>query len=204
VNARWNACFRALDASPPRGVFEELLARYREPQRAYHTLEHLDECFAALDLYRGECERPAEVELGLWFHDAIYDPRRSDNEALSADWAERALREAGVARAACARVRELVLATKHDAAPAGADARLLVDIDLGILGAAPARFDAYERQVRIEYAFVPDDAFRSGRARILRAFEARTAIYATPRVHAEREAQARQNLARSLAALGAS
>jgi len=153
VNARFAACFRALGVAPPRGVVEDLLGRYREPHRAYHTLEHLEECFAAIDLLRNECERPAEVELGLWFHDAIYDPQRGDNEALSAEWAERALHEAGAPRDACARVSELVLATKHDAAPEGADARLLVDIDLGILGSEPARFDAYERQVRAEYGF---------------------------------------------------
>ena len=199
--ARWEACWRALGAVPPRVLLEELLARYREPHRAYHTLQHLEECFAALDLLGNACERPAEVALGLWFHDAIYDTKRTDNEALSADWAERSAREAGLTHDLAARVRELVLVTKHDGVPSGADASLLVDIDLGILGAAPARFDEYETQVRFEYSWVPEDGFRSGRIRVLRSFLERPNIYATPRVRAEREARARENLTRSIAQL---
>ena len=201
LHARWHAGWEALGAAPPHALLDALLARYREPQRAYHTLEHLGECFAALDALRVECERPAEVELALWFHDAIYDTRRSDNEALSAEWAQRALTDGGAPREVCARVSELVLATRHDAAPDGLDAQLLVDVDLGILGADAVRFDSYERQVRIEYGWVADDAFRAGRTRVLRSFLERPAIYATPRVHAEREARARENLARSLAKL---
>jgi predicted metal-dependent HD superfamily phosphohydrolase len=95
-----------------------------------------------------------------------------------------------------------VLVTKHDGVPSGADASLLVDIDLGILGAAPARFDEYETQVRFEYSWVPEDGFRSGRIRVLRSFLERPNIYATPRVRAEREARARENLTRSIAQLG--
>ena len=141
--ARWEACWRALGAAAPRGALEELLARHSEPHRAFHTLAHLEECFAALDLFGNACQRPAEVALGLWFHDAIYDTKRSDNETLSAEWAERSTRDAGLAHDLAARVRELVLVTKHDGVPSGRDASLLVDIDLGILGAAPARFDEY-------------------------------------------------------------
>jgi predicted metal-dependent HD superfamily phosphohydrolase len=200
-SARWSACWRSLGAPPPRGVLSDLLARYREPHRAYHTVQHLEECFAALDRFGADCERAAEVELGLWFHDAIYDPKRSDNEPLSAEWAERSARDAGLVRGVAERVRDLVLATRHDGEPQGLEARLLVDVDLCILGAEPERFAEYERQVRVEYAFVPEAGFRSGRSRVLRSFLDRAAIFGTPRVHAERERAARENLTRSLAEL---
>ncbi len=72
----------------------------------------------------------------------------ADNEAASADWAARALRAAGADDALVGRVHALVMATRHDQAPATPDEQLLVDIDLSILGAAPARFVEYERQIR--------------------------------------------------------
>jgi predicted metal-dependent HD superfamily phosphohydrolase len=199
---RWHAPWRGLGIAAPEGLLEELLGRYSEPHRAYHTLQHLDECFAALEPARHLAERLAEAELALWFHDAIYDPRAGDNEERSARWAEQALLAAGVASEISERVGALVLATRHDAVPEGRDARLLVDVDLAILGASEPRFAEYERQVRDEYAWVPDDAFRRGRARILRSFLERPSLYGTEWFSERLEARARENLRRSLLALG--
>ena len=93
------------------------------------------------------------------------------------------------------------MATRHSAAPDAGDASLLVDIDLAVLGASAARFDAYERQIRAEYAQVPEPAFRQRRRALLAAFLARDRLYATAPLRAELEASARTNLARSIAAL---
>ena len=102
---------------------------YREPQRRYHTLQHLAEGLAHLDPMRRLATAPAEVELALWFHDAVYDVRGDDNEARSAAWAADELRAAGAAAGAAERVHALVMATRHAALPATADEALLVDID---------------------------------------------------------------------------
>jgi predicted metal-dependent HD superfamily phosphohydrolase len=186
------------------GVLNQLVAAYSEPHRHYHTLQHLRECLAHFDASASLARRPAEVELALWFHDAVYDARRDDNEERSADWAQRSLAEAGCDAAIGQRVAALVLATKGHTAEAGdADTMLLLDIDLAILGSSPARFDAYERQVRAEYAHVPDDAFRAGRARLLAAFLQRPRLYATEAYHAALEQRSRDNIGRSLAALQA-
>jgi predicted metal-dependent HD superfamily phosphohydrolase len=145
--------------------------------------------------------RPAEVELALWFHDAEYDPQRRDNEERSAEWARASVLAAGCAPEVAQRVADLVLATRtHTVAGDDADAALLLDIDLAILAAAPGRFADYERQIRLEYAHVPDDAFRTGRAKVLRGFLQRERIYRTEPFHAALEARARANLAASLAA----
>jgi predicted metal-dependent HD superfamily phosphohydrolase len=144
----------ALGASGGESLQTALLARYAEPHRAYHSRRHLDECLALFREFAHLAERPAEIEIALWFHDAIYDVHRHDNEALSADWARTAMLEAGAPADAAERVAALVLATRHSVAPATPDERLLVDIDLAILGAAPARFAEYEAQIRIEYAHV--------------------------------------------------
>jgi len=163
-----------------------------------HTLQHLQECFAGLESARHLAERPAEVELALWFHDAIYDTRARDNEEASARWAEAALVAAGASHLAASRVRELVLFTKHDAVPVGADASVLVDIDLSILGAAESRFAEYEQQVRQEYVWVPELAYRQGRAQVLSSFLGRSCIYSTALFRERLEVRARSNLERSL------
>ncbi len=186
-------------------TFAALAARFAEPHRHYHTAQHIAECLAHFDVACSRpplCEHPEEVELALWFHDAIYEPRAKDNEAQSAQWALRVMHECGLARDAQARVQGLIMATCHDALPDTPDAQVLVDIDLSILGADAARFDEYENQVRAEYGWVPDFLFRRTRKKILASFLARTPIYATPHFRNQCEKKARENLARSLSALG--
>lgn len=180
----------------------QLLAAWSEPQRHYHTLQHLGECLAHFDAAQALAPHPGEVCLALWFHDAVYAPTRHDNEQRSADWARESVLQAGGATAAADRVHALVMATRHDAAPSDADAQLLVDIDLAILGAPRERFDEYEQQVGLEYAHVPAADRRVGRSRVLRGFLERPAIYSTPFFRARLEAAARENLAYSLAKLG--
>lgn len=191
LRERWGRTWRAADLAPPLGLFERLQAGYREPHRHYHTDRHLEECFEAGDLL---CATP-DVELALWFHDAIYDTARHDNEARSAAWARKSISDPERG----ARVHDLILATRHDALPASQEERIVVDVDLSILGAMPARFDEYERQIRREYRWVPAPLYRRKRAAILRGFLDREAIYTTPLMHRRLESQARENLARSLA-----
>ena len=186
------------------GLFNQLVAAYSGKHRHYHTLQHLRECLANLDAAASLALRPAEVELALWFHDAVYDPQRGDNEEESAAWARRAVIAAGCGEDTAERVPALVLATKHhDTSSADGDTKLLVDVDLAILGASPARFAEYERQVRAEYAHVPDEAFRAGRVRVLEGFLSRERVYATDAFHAALEQRARDNIANSLTALKA-
>lgn len=194
---------------PPRteleALREDLFARHAEPARAYHTLEHLNEAFGLLDRHLdpslfSDVDR-FEIETALWFHDAIYDPRAKDNEEQSAELAVGALGSLGIDVGHRDRVSALILETRHDAVPSAPSPRLLVDVDLGILGASPERFDHYERQIREEYAWVSAADYRLGRTAILQAFLERDRIYATAAIRAEREAAARTNLTRSLNAL---
>src|SRR5262249_53292937 len=120
-----------------------------------------------------------EVEFALWFHDAVYDPKRADNEERSAAWAAQALMDAGVSAETTAHVSQLIVATKHASVPDDPDARLLVDVDLSILGRAPEVFDAYDRAIRVEYQWVPEQQYREARARILAGFLGRGVIFQT-------------------------
>ena len=199
----WAETWMALGRPTPADLFAELRVRYAEPHRRYHTLEHIRECLQRAAETRALQTQPAEIDLAIWFHDAIYEPRRADNEERSADWAASALRSAGVAPASIERVCDWILLTKHDSAPADSDARIFVDTDLSILGAPPARFAAYESAIREEYAWVPEDTFRSRRAELLRGFLARDAIFTTGWFRERFEAQARENLKQSLQQLAA-
>jgi predicted metal-dependent HD superfamily phosphohydrolase len=188
----------ALSDTAPDALFAELERRYREPQRHYHTLQHLEECFAALDEARPDMDDAVAVELALWFHDAVYDVHRHDNEERSAALATARLTQAGVPPTRIAAVADLILATRHHAPAAGSAAAALVDVDLAILGAAPVRFAEYERQIRAEYAQVPDDVFVPARRRILEHFLQRPVLFATPALRTRHERQARINLAAAL------
>lgn len=196
---RWSEFWRQIEITPPEAG-AELLAAYSQPHRHYHTVQHLGECLLLLDERvvprhgAGICRL---VELGLWFHDAIYEIPGPDNEQLSADWAGRVLADAGMLIADVDRVREAILATRHDAPAPSIVAELVVDIDLAVLGAERPRFDEYEEQVRRENAVYAAGAYRQGRAVILRQFLDRPQIYQTP-TFANMEAPARANLRRSL------
>ncbi len=195
----WNRLWRALGSGPvdPQ-LLPELVRRYSEPQRKYHTLQHLDACLRHFASVKEQAQHPHEVELALWFHDAIYEVGQPGNETKSADWASAALQAVGGGAEAARRVHALVMVTCHDTAPRTRDQEVLLDVDLSILGASPLVFDAYEDQIRAEYAAVEDDAFRSRRCRILQQFLDRLRIYHTEQFHRQFEIQARDNLARSI------
>ena len=181
----------------------ELRAAYSEEHRSYHTLEHLGECLQLLEEYRpfmepGDCPL---LELALWFHDGVYDTMSSRNEEKSADWALHWMSRWGRPGQERTRVRGLILATRHRAAPANSAESWMVDIDLGILGAESSRFQNYERQVREEYHSVPWVLYRTKRAEILQGFLDRAFIYNTPQLREHLETRARENLAWSLAQL---
>ena len=198
----WQRCAGALAPQAiASSVFDELVARYSEPHRKYHTLQHLAECLAHFEAVRHLAEQPGEVEIALWFHDGIYDTQRHDNERQSADWARAVLEGHGAPPASVQRVDDLIMATCHSALPVSPDAKLLVDVDLSILGALPPRFAEYEEQIRQEYAFVPGEIFRRKRGEILRAFLGRPFIYSTPHFQAALEARARDNLRLAISTL---
>jgi len=184
----------------------ELVALYRQPGRHYHGLAHIEALLAMTREYRDRLSDPEAVEAAIWFHDAIYDSRRSDNEARSAALATEKL-SSHAAPERLARIVAMIEATATHALPdlgdeaATRDAAFFLDMDLSILGAPPAAFDSYESAVRREYAWVDEKAWRSGRAAVLKKFLAHPRIFHTEAFRQDFEDQARKNMARSIAAL---
>lgn len=188
---RWNALLASLGLDPNAhfSVLDDLLTRHSEPQRYYHNLAHLEHLFALL---------PAQphLEFAVWFHDAIYDPTRTDNEALSALLAEQSLQGLGVAPALIQSVVAIILATQNHRSN-DPDTALFLDADLFILGADPKTYTAYTQAIRREYAWVPEALFCERRARVIQKFLSRKRIYQTPGF-APLEQPARENLQREL------
>lgn len=183
-------------------VFADLVRRHAEAHRRYHTFEHVAACLAWLDEVAATADRPHEVALALFFHDAVYEPLSGDNEVKSAELARVQLGRLAVQPACVDRIASYVMATRDHTAEC-ADARLTVDLDLTILGAPPSVYDDFEQRIRDEFAQVPIEAFVPGRCAVLEGFLARDAIYATPFLHDRLERAARANLARRIDALRA-
>jgi len=184
-----------------RKDYNDVVARYTEPHRAYHTLEHIEYCLGEFEQVRHLVTDPDAIELAIWYHDAIYDTKSKDKEERSASLARGVVRNALLPDSFGKSVANLIMATKHSQSFTDPDVQILVDIDLSILGQSEEKFDEYERQVRKEYEWVPKDAFVAGRSAILKSILDRPTIYSTQFFRNKYEAQARRNIARSLAQL---
>ena len=196
---RWSQLWHtATNAVPPTDAFARLVAMYSEPHRCYHNLAHIEDCLGEFDRAKQLATDPTAVELAIWFHDAVYDPRAADNEERSAELAKDWLSDLHASDALTDSVGRLVLATKSHDASLHADAPLLADVDLSILGKPPEQFWQYERQIREEYAWVEKSVFAAKRAEILRRFLARERIYQTDIFFHRMEAQAQANLRASV------
>jgi predicted metal-dependent HD superfamily phosphohydrolase len=185
----------AFNKRPQDALADALLQSYQEPQRHYHTLEHIDECLRLHAMLLPYCQAPDEVALAIWYHDVVYDPKAKDNEAKSA---ERARAELAALRGndpSIERISQMIIATQHHKA-ATPDEQILMDIDLSILAAQPARFAAYCQQIRAEYAHVPYWQYVVGRWKVLRHFSSVSPIFKTAAL-AHQNPIAQDNLARA-------
>jgi predicted metal-dependent HD superfamily phosphohydrolase len=202
---RWNNLINHLTGNPPPSdSFRQLVEAYSEPHRCYHNITHIEHCLEEFDAVMSLCKLPDEVEFAIWLHDVVYDPHASDNEEMSALSAREILSESSCPETKTDNIRELILATRHIHPPATMDAQLIVDIDLSILGQIPIIFNKYEENIRAEYSWVSEEAYRFGRSRILRGFLDKPSIYSTDRFEKMFGNQARENITRVLTALALS
>lgn len=210
--ARWSALFPDVGADADAAVQScgrSLLASYREADRRYHSVAHLRDVLDRIDalvadgVLGGDPASVRLVQLAAWFHDAVYDPTSPGNEAASATLAVTELHALGVDEASVAEVARLVTLTAgHHVGEGDERGALLVDADLAILSAPPTHYDRYVAEVRAEYAHVPDDGWRIGRAGVLTHLLAADRLARCGPDADRRDAAARANLRRELDALG--
>lgn len=187
-------------------VGEDLLARWSEPHRRYHNVEHLSRVLDGVEEFGDHAEDLAAVQFAAWFHDAIYDssPGSEASEERSAQLAEARLPPLGVSDERLAEVARLVRVTNGHVVDRGdSNGAVLCDADLAVLGGAPGAYAAYARAIRAEYAHIPDELFRHGRAAVLRSLLELPALFRTAVARDRYEARARENLAAEIKALKA-
>lgn len=196
----WNQVWETFSRKPRGNLFASLETRWREPHRRHHDGRHLAECLDLLIHWIELAQFPNEVAIAIWFHDAIYDPKSTQNERDSANWAVRELTVARVNGDSIDRIEELILSTDHGSRfqhHEQPDMQLLHDIDMAVLGSQPERYRRYQAGVASEYSFA-GDAYASGRGRFLQSLLDSEWIYKTPAGRSTFEEQARANIQQEL------
>ncbi|MFD6950638.1 metal-dependent phosphohydrolase [Nocardiopsis sp. TSRI0078] len=197
VEARMEAAWRELAGNTPEAVAvgAELLGRWSEPHRRYHTLTHLEATLRAVGLLRNEARDADRVRYAVWFHDAVYEGVPGRDERESAELAERLLSLMGAGPAFAREVARLVGVTAtHRPGRWDADGAVVCDADLSVLAAPADEYLAYTTAIRAEYRHVPDEEFRAGRAGVLRSLLEAPHLFHTPFGRAHWEARARVNM----------
>lgn len=182
--------------------FKKLAEHYQEEGRYYHNLEHLRQLFRQLSPL--DIQNPPLIEFAIWFHDVIYDPKSSENEKLSAEYAKQSLKKIAPAvdSGFVDELYDIIIRTqKHHTGDASLDAQHFLDADLSVLGSAEEDYLQYAEKIRKEYSHVPQEIYRVERAKVLKRFLERPEIYSTEHFRNLYEDQARENLKTEIALL---
>ncbi len=182
-------------------LWQDIINRYNEPIRAYHTLEHLHQLFAQFEQIKDRLQQPSIIALALFYHDIIYEPTRTDNEVKSAEYASEALSKYLTVEQT-ERIYNLIMMTAdHQITDkSDLDARYLLDMDLSILGANRQEYEQYAQSVRQEYSHVTVADYRLGRTKVLKKLLAHDKLYLTD-YYQRLESQARDNIKREMTLL---
>lgn len=199
LEARWQQLAATLGVTDAlrTATFRQLTAAYEGSGRHYHSLAHIRTLLETVEQHKSLVQELPLVQLAVWFHDAVYNPMRDDNEARSALLAQEFMAKTGLTPAQRQRVTFLIERTKDHTQPQPAtdtDLHLFLDADLQILGAAEADYWQYARQVRQEYRLVPDILYRRGRRQVLEKLLGSAVLYQTPQFRQKLDAAARRNL----------
>lgn len=200
LHGRW---LRLTANAPPEQserIYQELSRLYSSPRRPYHNLSHVNALLELLTPVEQSLQNPEAVQFAVWFHDAIYESSRKDNEERSAELAQSSMKSLEVSPEIIALVDRWILATKtHQIEGLEEDGKLFLDLDLSILGSSEPIYQRYAQAIRKEYWWVPKMIYRRERKKVLENFLRRERIYSTPVMFDARETRARQNIEAELA-----
>ncbi|PKH67256.1 hypothetical protein CXF61_02965 [Psychrobacter sp. 4Dc] len=198
------------DISPKQidRLWQDIVTRYGEPQRAYHTLNHIEQLLVQFENIKHHLSEPHIIALALYYHDVVYDPKRSDNEFQSAEFATDAL-SPYLNTEQCQHIHALIMMTANHQLDTLVDidkyndAAYLLDMDLSILGMPWPTYKQYAKAIRQEYKHVADDSYRDGRTAVLQGLLAHPKLYLTDHYYSQLETQARDNIKHELTLLAA-
>ena len=209
LSRRFTALAVSLGASTiaARNWTEVFLKCYTEPERLYHTLEHVGAMIRCLDECRDLIRDETAVALAIFFHDWVYDPRSKNNEADSVKAFEEFANSLGLAERMTKKVTGLIERTITHKLPCGEEGKgdeetkLFLDFDLEVLSRSREEYDMYARQIRKEYGHYEGNEYRKGRAKVLKGFLERERLYFSEKFHVAKEEAARRNLRAEIAEL---
>jgi len=195
---RWKLLMKAMGFEPSLICYDALKTSYTEKHRFYHTAQHITAMLKHFDAINEFVEKPDEMELAIWFHDAIYKTLSKTNEKDSAKWAQRFLISRNYDETGIDRIFNLIMATQHNGKLKTNDEKLIVDIDLTILGTLPEIYDEFERNIRKEYKIVPYFIYRKKRKQLLQSFLNNDSIFNIDYFKNKFENAARENIHRAI------
>ena len=199
----------AIKLAKVKALWQDIAVRYNETQRAHHSLHHIQQLFSQFEQIKHQLHEPHIIALALYYHDVIYDPRRSDNELKSAEYAVEALK-GYLSAEQCQHIYALIMMTAthelHECLDKDtvSDAAYLLDMDLSILGTPWSEYQVYAQAVRQEYRHIANEDYRTGRIAVLQKLLAHPVLYLTAYYHNYFEVQARDNIKREISILHAS
>jgi predicted metal-dependent HD superfamily phosphohydrolase len=179
-------------------TYNELLSSYNQKHRHYHNVNHINAVLEYLEEAKHLANDYDALEIALWFHDAIYKPFSSTNELDSANWGSTFLQQNGTSKELSTKVHTLIMATLHNVVPTDNDEKLIVDIDLSILGSSAETYALFESSIRKEYKLVPILIYRKKRKEILINFLERDRIYSHDYFYVKLEKNARANITNAI------
>lgn len=202
LKQRWDELWQKRKKERGEGkliAFTIMRARYQESHRQYHTLRHIYQCYQEFDEVIGQLAWPDAIEATIWFHDAIYEPKKNNNEQESSNYAFNVLVRAGQGGCFARPVSNFILYTDYSKLPgveASQDHKYLHDIDLSVFGQPWDEIIRWEEGIRYEYAWVPEKTYLTKRIEILAGFLKQEPIYLTEYFQKKYETRAKENLAR--------
>lgn len=201
IKTRWQDLMENFGFNDNKSEFEELTKRYQENHRAYHNLNHVEDCLDQLDNYKDEIDDKAIIELAIWYHDIIYNPYGKNNELKSAEVSSAFLINQGASDDIINKVYDLIISTLHVDKPKNKLEALIMDIDITILGSPEIEYAEYYAKIRKEYKWIPGIIYRKKRKEIMQRFLQRDRLYFTDSFYTKLEERARFNISKEIKSL---
>jgi predicted metal-dependent HD superfamily phosphohydrolase len=186
---------------------DSLIQAYTELQRHYHTITHISSMLRLSQSHQYLITNPTVIQLAIFFHDWVYDPKADNNELQSIDIFKKFAAQLNLPDTLTEKVCHYIEATTTHSLKQSdntdEDLKLFLDFDLEVLGRSRAEYEVYARQIREEYIYFSEEKYVKGRLGVLEKFLERDRLYFSEALRAELEVRARRNLGAEIEGLKA-